>query len=172
MKKKDILKIARRVLKLPDSKDKVICFIPQWEQLGIRQSSIVLNARPFIINQRKIFSSARFSLLTFKEFSWLVYQDPRKEKEFPKESPYWLEYTIKTMELDSIAKTIKNALFKSKKKQREIDKELEIMRKEDKIEVVENKASEKEYLEKECGIKRIFELNVLCVDYQYFSLNH
>jgi len=46
---------ARKILRLPDLKDKVICFIPEWERHKFDMSNTEITEKEYLLNEKFIF---------------------------------------------------------------------------------------------------------------------
>ena len=110
---------ARKILRLPDLKDKVICFIPEWERHKFDMSNTEITEKEYLLNEKFIFYVARDILLGKGIFSFLVFREfknqddkPTKQEieELEKELPWLKDFGDKTYSFSKASKELKRKI--------------------------------------------------------------
>jgi hypothetical protein len=149
--KEDFFEKARKLFDMPDLRDKVICFIPEWEKPTFYNLPVEFEEKYFLADQSKALLKARSLLLQQGALSFVVNKE--------------IKANCHNSKLDKEAAEIVEVATKSPSKREYLKRsiQLESLLKDD-LEVLP--FSEKAPSKRESEILLSKKVNALCIDYQ------
>lgn len=169
--KPKVSEAARKILGFTDVKDKIICFIPEWER--DKQNEIPANppeVETYQANESSIFQTARYYLLEQGSHQFLAYRELGREERSPADRKRFYGSNPDFKELNDLFKRHLKDLIPDKRRRTiyELNERLRTLV-DDHIRVSEDSPIDREFLENKTVEK--FRLSVLCLDYKYFTQN-